>query len=182
MNLEKETEQLMKKSVDHLSDDYKTLRTNRVNSSMLDSLHVVVYGSEVALKTIATVLVQDRNLIVTPFDPSISGEIVKAINASALKLNAINDGKAVRVPVPPLNEELRKDIARQAKQKLEQAKISVREIRRKAKDIAKKLKSDGDITEDDVKSIDKKLQTLTDDMCVKLDQIFTAKEKEIMTI
>ncbi len=182
MNLDKETEQLMKKSVEHLSDDYKTLRTNRVNGSMLDSLQVSVYGSEVALKTVATVLVQDRNLIVTPFDPSIAGEIVKAINASQLKLNAINDGKAVRVPVPPLNEELRKDIAKQAKQKLEQAKISIREIRRKAKDTAKKLKTDGDITEDDVKNIDKKLQVLTDDMCAKLDQLFVAKEKEILTI
>jgi ribosome recycling factor len=131
---------------------------------------------------VATVLVQERNLIITPFDPSITGEIVKAINTSQLNLNAINDGKSVRVPVPPLNEELRKDIARQAKQKLEQAKIAVREIRRKAKDHAKKKKTDGEITEDDIKSLDKKLQTLTDDMCAKLDQMFSAKEKEIMTI
>jgi ribosome recycling factor len=172
----------MKKAVEHLSDDYKTLRTNRVNGSLLDSLKVSVYGSDVLLKTVATVLVQERNLIITPFDPSITGEIVKAINTSQLNLNAINDGKSVRVPVPPLNEELRKDIARQAKQKLEQAKIAVREIRRKAKDHAKKKKTDGEITEDDIKSLDKKLQTLTDDMCAKLDQMFSAKEKEIMTI
>jgi ribosome recycling factor len=182
MNIDKETEQLMKKAVEHLSDDYKTLRTNRVNGSLLDSLKVSVYGSDVLLKTVATVLVQERNLIITPFDPSITGEIVKAINTSQLNLNAINDGKSVRVPVPPLNEELRKDIARQAKQKLEQAKIAVREIRRKAKDHAKKKKTDGEITEDDIKSLDKKLQTLTDDMCAKLDQMFSAKEKEIMTI
>lgn len=182
MSIEKETEQLMKKAVDHLIEDYKSLRTNRVNSSMLDSLMVTAYGSEVGLKTVASVSVQERNLIVTPFDPSIAGEVAKAVNASTLNVNAINEGGSVRVPVPPLNEELRKDIAKSAKQKLEQAKISVRDVRRKQKDAAKKEKADGTLTEDDIKSLDKKLQTVTDEMCSRLDQIFTEKEKEIMTI
>ncbi|MCH9621870.1 MAG: Ribosome-recycling factor [Chlamydiia bacterium] len=179
MSLEKEAEQMMKKSVEFLEDDYKTLRTNRVNSSMLDSLIVTAYGSEVALKTVASISVQDRNLIITPFDPSISGEIVKAINASQLNLNAIDDGGTIRVPVPPLNEALRRDIAKQAKAKLEQAKISIRDVRRKYRDQAKK---EGDFTTDDLKSLDKKLQVATDEMCSRLDQLYLTKEKEIMTV
>jgi ribosome recycling factor len=177
--MEKQAEQQMKKSVEFLEDDYRTLRTNRVNPSMLDSLMVLAYGAEVALKTVASISVQERNLIITPFDPSICGEVTKAINSADLNLNAINDGGAIRVPVPPLNEELRKDIARQAKQKLEQAKISVRDVRRKCRDQAKK---EGEYTEDDLKSLDKKLQVFTDETCSRLDQIFLTKEKEIMTV
>lgn len=179
MSIEKEAEEMMKKSISFLEEDYKTLRTNRVNPSMLDSLMVSAYGSDVGLKTIASVSVQERNLMITPFDPSISGEIVKAINGADLNLNAIDDGGSIRVPVPPLNEELRKDIARQAKQKLEQAKISVRDVRRKFREQAKK---EGDFTEDELKGLDKKLQTSTDETCSRLDQIFIAKEKEIMTV
>ena len=111
MSIEKETEQLMKKSVDHLIEEYKSLRTNRVNPSMLDNLTVSAYGSDVGLKTVASVSVQERNLIVTPFDRGISGEVAKSINASSLNLNAIDEGGTIRVPVPPLNEDLRKEIA-----------------------------------------------------------------------
>jgi ribosome recycling factor len=182
MSLDKEAVSMMDKSVSHLAEEYKSLRTNRVNPAMLDSLMVDAYGSSVGLKTIASISIQERNLIVTPFDPSISGDIVKSINGSQLNLNAINDGGSIRVPVPPLNEELRKDIAKQAKQKLEHAKVSVREVRRKIKDVAKKQKTDGTLTEDDIKHMDKKLQTLTDDMCSKLDKLYVVKEKEILTI
>ncbi|MCH9617832.1 MAG: Ribosome-recycling factor [Chlamydiia bacterium] len=182
MSLDKEASTMMDKAVAHLAEEYKSLRTNRVNPAMLDSLMVEAYGSSVGLKTVASISVQERNLIITPFDPGISGDIVKAINSSQMNLNAINDGASIRVPVPPLNEELRKDIAKQAKQKLEQAKISVREVRRKIKDAAKKRKADGDLTEDDIKHMDKKLQTLTDEMCLKLDKLYVVKEKEILTI
>ncbi|MCH9811638.1 ribosome recycling factor [bacterium] len=182
MTLDKEATKDMEKAIAHLAEEYKSLRTNRVNPNMLDTLMVEAYGSQVGLKTIASISVQERNLIVTPFDPSISGDIVKAVNAAQLNLNAINDGASIRVPVPPLNEDLRKDIARQAKQKLEQAKVSVRDVRRKSKDVAKKQKSDGELTEDDVKHIDKELQKITDEMCSKLDQLFLVKEKEILTI
>jgi len=182
MSLEKEVENMMKKTVDFLEEDYKTLRTNRVNPAMLDSLIVKVYGSEVGIKTVASVTVSERNIIVTPFDHSITGDIIKAVNTSHLNLNALADGAAIRIPVPPLNEELRKDIAKQAKQKLEHAKVSVRDIRRKYKDVAKKKKNDGEMTEDDIKNLDKKLQGVTDDMCSRLDQLYIVKEKEIMTI
>lgn len=182
MSLEKEASSMMEKSLAHLGEEYKALRTNRVNPAMLDSLLIEAYGSSVGLKTVASISVQERNLIVTPFDPSISGDVIKAINSAQMNLNAINDGNTIRVPVPPLNEELRKDIAKQAKQKLEQAKVSVREVRRKIKDAAKKQKADGLLTEDDIKHMDKKLQTLTDDMCSKMDKLYVVKEKEILTI
>ena len=182
MALDKEAANQMEKALLHLAEEYKALRTNRVNPNMLDTLMVEAYGSQVGLKTVASVSVQERNLMVTPFDPSISGDIVKAVNGAQLNLNAIDDGGSIRIPVPPLNEDLRKDIARQAKQKLEQAKVSVREVRRKSKDAAKKQKNDGELTEDDIKHIDKELQKLTDEMCSKLDQLFLVKEKEILTI
>lgn len=182
MSLDKQALTQMEKALSHLAEDYKSLRTNRVNPNMLDSLMVEAYGSQVGVKTVASITIQERNLIVTPFDPSISGDIVKAINTSQLNLNAMDDGGSIRVPVPPLNEELRKDIAKQAKQKLEHAKISIREVRRKSKDLAKKQKNDGELTEDDVKHIDKELQKLTDEMCSKVDQLYLIKEKEILTI
>ena len=182
MSLEKEAEQMMKKSLEHLGQEYKSLRSNRVNPSLLDSVMVMAYGAEVALKTVATISVQERNLIVTPFDPSIAQAIEKAINGSNLNLNGASDSGFIRVPIPPLNTELRKDVVKQAKQKLEHAKISIRDVRRKSKDEAKKQKTAGSLTEDDIKNIDKKLQTVTDDMCKKLDSLFAEKEKEIMTV
>lgn len=182
MSLEKEAEKLMNKSVEHLSEEYKSLRTNRVNPNMLDSVMVSAYGAEVGIKTVATISVQERNLIVTPFDPTVASAIEKAINTSPMNLNATSDSGFIRVPIPPLNTEIRKDVVKQAKHKLEQAKISIREVRRKNKDEAKKQKSSGEITEDEIKSIEKKLQALTDEKCTQLDKIFQEKEKEIMTV
>lgn len=182
MNVKDDTKKKMQQAVDHLKVEFRSLRTNRVNPAMLDDCRVEIYGSEMPLKSVATVSVQERQLIITPFDPSTAGVIAKAITTSQMNLNAIHEGNIVRVPVPPLNEELRKDIAKQAKQKNEQAKVVVREIRRKSNELIKKQKADGSIPEDEMKKLEKVIQELTDEHCKIMDELFKEKEKEILTV
>ncbi len=182
MNITDDTKKKMQQAIEHLKTEYRSLRTNRVNPSMLDEVKVEVYGSDMSIKALGTLTVQDRQLIVTPFDPSTASLIAKAVQASQLNLNAIAEGGTVRIPVPPLNQELRKDIAKMAKQKTESAKIAVREIRRKMNELVKKQKTDGQIAEDEMKKLEKKIQDLTDEHCKILDGLFTEKEKEILTI
>ena len=182
MAIMEETKKKMQQAVEHLKAEYRSLRTNRVNPQMLDDLKVDMYGSEMPLKSIATISVQERTLVVTPFDPSSGSAIVKAIQTSQLNLNGVQEQNIIRVPVPPLNEELRKDIAKQAKQKTESAKIAIREIRRKSNEIVRKQKADGDIAEDEMKKLEKLIQEETDKHCSELDKLFTEKEKEILTV
>lgn len=182
MSLTDETKQKMLQAVEHLKTEYRSLRTNRVNPNMLDEVKVEVYGSEMTIKSLGTVSVQERQLIVTPFDPSTLNLIAKAVQTSQLNLNATAEGGVVRVPVPPLNEELRKDIAKMAKQKTEAAKVVVREIRRKSNELARKKKSEGELAEDELKREEKKIQELTDQHCKILDDLYGEKEKEILTI
>ena len=177
-----DTKKKMQQAIEHLKGEYNALRTNRVNPNMLDEIKVEVYGSDMPIKSLGTVSVQDRQLLVTPFDPSTAMMISKAIQTSPLSLNASVDAGAVRVPVPPLNEELRKDIAKIAKQKTESAKVVIRVIRRKGNEIVRKKKSDGDIAEDEMKKNEKKIQELTDEHCKLVDGLFAEKEKEILTI
>ncbi len=182
MNVCDDVKNKMKQAIEHLKGEFKNLRTNRVNPQMLDSVKVEVYGSQSPLKSLATVSVQERQLIITPFDPSVAPLIVKGIQLAALNLNAIQEKNLVRVPVPPLTEELRKDIAKQAKQKGERAKVVIREIRQKGNDLIRKQKTDGVIPEDEQKKLEKKIQELTDDSCKELDKLTQEKEKEILTV
>lgn len=172
------TKESMQGAVDHLIEQFKALRTNRVNPNMLDDVKVDAYGSQMVLKSLATITIQERNLVVTPFDPGLSDAIVKGINISQMNLHAVKDQGVVRVPVPPLDENMRKDIAKQAKKKSEDAKIVVREVRRKSNE---SLKKDG-LGEDEKKGLEKKVQSLTDDFCKKIDELFEQKEKDILTI
>jgi len=178
----KEVEKKMTQAIEHLKKEYQALRTNRVNPHMLDDVKAEVYGAMTPLKGLGTVTVQERNLVITPFDPSSATAIVKAIQQSSLKLSPIQEKAIIRVPVPPLNEELRKDIAKQAKQKMEQTKTSVRDIRKHGNDFVREEKKKGNITEDAVKGLEKKIQDLTDKYCKLLDDTYTAKEKEILTV
>jgi ribosome recycling factor len=182
MNISDDVKSKMKKAIEHLVVEFKSLRTNRVNPQMLDSVKVEVYGAQSPLKALASISVQERQLIVTPFDPSVAPLIVKAIQQSPLNLNAIQEKNIVRVPVPPLSEELRKNIVKQAQQKREQAKIAVRDIRQKGNDLVRKQKSDGLIPEDEQKKLEKKIQELTDEACKELDKLTQEKEKEILTV
>jgi len=176
----KDVEKKMTLAVDHLKKEYQALRTNRVNPQMLDDVKVEVYGSMTPIKSLGSITVQERNLIVTPFDPSTATAIVKGIQTSPLKLNPIQDKSVIRVPVPPLNEELRKDIAKQAKQKMEQSKTAVRDSW--GNDTVREEKKNGTITEDMMKGLEKKIQELTDKYCKVLDETYVVKEKEILTV
>ena len=158
----KDVEKKMTQAIEHLKKEYQALRTNRVNPHMLDDVKVEVYGAMTPIKGLGTITVQDRNLIITPFDPSTASAIVKTIQQSSLKLNPIQEKTMIRIPVPPLNEELRKDIAKQAKQKMEQSKTVVRDIRKHGNDTIREEKKKGTITEDAVKGLEKKIQDLTD--------------------
>ena len=172
----------MGQAIDHLKGEFKNLRTNRVNPQMLDSVKVEVYGSYSPLKSLGSITVQERQLVITPFDPSVAPLIVKAIQQAGLNLNGIQEKNIIRVPVPPLTEELRKDIAKQAKQKGERAKVVVREIRQKGNELIRKQKTDGVISEDEQKKLEKKIQELTDDSCKEVDKLTQEKEKEILAV
>lgn len=183
MSVTDDAKKRMMEVVDHLKKDYKNLRTGRVNPHMLDDVMIEVYGSNMPLKSVATISASpDRQLLVTPFDKSTLQTIAKSIETSPLKMQATVDGNQVRVPVPALTEDVRKDVAKQAKKKCEDAKVSVRQVRREFNDRVRKMKADSEITEDMEKKFEKQIQEHTDQHCKILDEVYQDKEKDIMTV
>ncbi|MES2121408.1 MAG: ribosome recycling factor [Chlamydiota bacterium] len=178
-----DTKVKMLAAVEHFKGELKSLRTNRANAGMLDSVTVEVYGSQMRIKELANVTVPEpRQILVSPFDPSTSGAIGKGIEKANLNLQPIVEGNVIRINVPPMDESMRKQIAKQGKQKAEDAKIAVREIRRKGNELVRKQKADSIVTEDVMKREEKLIQELTDKFCKEIDDLFTAKEKEVMTV
>lgn len=175
--------QEMEKAIEHLRNELGSLRTNRPSTSMLEGVTAEVYGSEMRLKDIATLSVNDsRQIVISPFDPSTLPHIGKGIEKANLGLQFVVEASLVRVMFPEMSEEVRASIAKEARDKGEKAKITIRECRRRANDDIKKQKSAGEITEDDQKKLEKEVQTLTDDYCKKASEMCSSKEKEIMTI
>ncbi len=172
----------MKEAIEHLKKDYRNLRSGRVNPGILDDVLVEMYGSQMQLKALGNVSVQDRQLIVSPFDRSSLHAIAKSIEHSPLRLQATVDGNHVRVPIPPMTEEVRKDVAKQAKKKCEDSKVVIRQIRRECNDLIRDQKTAGTLPEDAMKKMEKQIQELTDEHCKLLDDIYKEKEKEIMTV
>jgi ribosome recycling factor len=173
----------MKEALEHFKTELKNLRSGRANPGVLDNVQVEAYGSFVRLKEVATVTAPEaRQLLITPFDPSTAGAIAKAIEKANLNLQPILDGRSVRINVPPMDESMRKEIVKQAKKKAEDAKVVIREIRRKGNETIRKQQKDGEITEDEVKKGEKQIQDLTDQNCKEIDTLFAAKEKEVMTV
>ncbi|MCB1109562.1 MAG: ribosome recycling factor [Chlamydiia bacterium] len=183
MNSMNECKENMQKALDHYKEELKAMRTNRPSPSMLDNVSLEVYGTEMRMRDVATVAVADGNqLVVTPFDPSTANSIAKGIEKANLNLMPAVDGHIVRVPIPPMSEERRKEIAKDAREKGEKTKVTIRDVRRKANDLVKKLKSDGDLTEDDMKRDEKLIQELTDKFCKEVDELYHAKEKDILAV
>ncbi len=179
----KETKVKMQSALEHFEKELKNLRSSRANPGMVEDVVVEVYGSAMPLKKVANISVaESRQLLITPFDPSTVSFISKGIEKANLNLQAIVDGHQVRVPVPPMTEEVRKEIAKTAKKKAEEAKVGIREIRRKGNETAKKQKADGLITEDQQKRIEKQIQEATDKTCKEIDERLSQKEKEILSI
>lgn len=183
MSVPDQTKSKMQATVEHFKNELKNLRTNRANPGVLDGVSVEVYGAQMRLKELATVSVPEpRQLLVSPFDPQTVGPIVKGIERANLNLQPIAEGGAIRINVPPMDESTRKTIVKQGKEKAENAKITIREIRRKSNEQVRKLKADGEITEDVMKKDEKSIQDFTDKFCKEIDDLFTAKEKEILTV
>lgn len=171
----------MKKSVSALKDELNTIRTGRASASLFDKIRVDYYGDKSPLSQVATISIPEARLVVIqPWDKGLIGEIEKAIQKSELSLNPSNDGKVIRIAIPPLTEERRKELVKQAKGQAEQSRVAIRNIRRDGNDELKKLQKDGLMTEDGLKTAEDELQKSTDKFILEINKILDEKEKEIM--
>ncbi|HEY8298762.1 MAG TPA: ribosome recycling factor [Candidatus Baltobacteraceae bacterium] len=179
----KDTETKMTKAIEATRSEFASIRTGRATPALLDRLHVEAYGSAVPLKQVATISAPDaRSLLIQAFDRSTVGDIRKAIEKSDLGLNPNVDGSTIRLSVPSLNEERRRELAKLIKKKGEDGKIAVRNVRHKAHDDLKVQLKDHSITEDDNKRMQDQLQKLTDRYVKEIDSLVASKEKEIMEV
>jgi ribosome recycling factor len=179
----KDVESRMSKCVEATRSDFASIRTGRATPALLDRLHVEAYGQSTPLKQVAGVSTPDtRTLVITAWDKSVVSEIKKAIEKSDLGLTPNIDGTSIRLTIPPLNEERRKDLAKVVKKKAEDGKIAVRNVRHKAHDEIKNQLKGGEITEDDNKRMQENLQKLTDRYVKDIDALVASKEKEIMEV
>ncbi len=173
----------MKKSVAALTTEYGALRTGRATAALFDKIKVEYYGQETPLSQVASISIPEARLVVIqPWDKTLLAPIEKAILKSELSLNPNNDGKLLRINFPPLTEQRRKELAKNAKATAEQSKIAIRNIRREAIDEIKKLQKSGEISEDEQKDLETKTQNLTDSYVSQISDIAADKEKEILEI
>jgi len=173
----------MEEAVDAFRHELSRLRTGRASTALLEGLHVNYYGARTPLRQLAGLAAPEpRLLVITPYDKGAMHEIEKAIQTSDLGLNPMNDGKLIRVPIPELTEERRKDLVRQVHKKAEEFRVSVRTHRREANDKLKQMQKDKKITEDDLRATEAKVQQLTTEYIDKIDKVLAAKEAEIMEV
>lgn len=179
----KDTEAKMGKCVDAARGDFASIRTGRATPALLDRLHVEAYGSAVPLKQVASISIPDaRTLVIQAFDKNVVGDIRKSIEKSDLGITPNIDGTTIRLTVPPLNEERRKDLVKVVKKKAEDGKVAVRNVRHKAHDDLKEQLKKHEITEDDNKRMQDQLQKLTDRFIKEIDSLVLSKEKDIMEL
>jgi ribosome recycling factor len=173
----------MRKSLEATQRTFNTIRTGRANPSLLDRIVVEYYGSESALKALATITAPDSQTIqIQPFDRSSMAAIEKAIATSDLGLTTNNDGKVVRINIPPLNEERRKELCKLASRYAEEGKVALRNIRREAIDQIKKQEKDGELSEDLSRDEQERIQKLTDRSIVELEKLLADKEADILKV
>jgi ribosome recycling factor len=172
----------MDKAIEHADSELNKIRAGKANPSLLDDVKVDYYGTPTPLSQIGSVNTPDaRTIVVQPWEKSLLGAIEKAIKEANLGLNPQNDGIIIRINVPPLTEERRRDLVKKVKGEAETGKIAIRNIRKDANEKIKKLKSEG-VSEDEIKVGEAEVQKLTDAYIVKVDQLSEAKEKDIMTV
>lgn len=182
-DIEKDARERMKKSVESLRQDLVKIRTGRAHSSLLDHVMVEYYGMEVPINQVANVSASDaRTLLVTPYEKGMGQKIEKAIIQSDLGLNPASQGDVLRVPMPALNEERRKELVRFVRNEAEQARVAVRNIRRDANGDLKTLVKEKEITEDDQKRGEERIQKLTDQFVAQVDEALEQKEQELMAV
>lgn len=178
-----DTEDHMRKSVEHLMTELKSIRAGRASPSMLENIRVDYYGSQTPLNQMASINAPQADiLVVQPWDRGALADIEKAIQAANLGLNPSNDGAVIRLPVPPLSEERRRDLVKAARSRGEETKISIRNVRRHAKEYVKSSLKEDNLPEDMGHECDDRIQKMTDDYISKTDQLLDHKESEIMEV
>ncbi|MBR0320408.1 MAG: ribosome recycling factor [Clostridia bacterium] len=176
-------EEKMDKSINSVAADFAAVRAGRANAAVLDRISVDYYGVPTPIQQVASVGSPDpRTLMIQPWDKSCLKLIERAILESDLGINPQNDGASIRLSFPQLTEERRKELVKQIHKYAENGKVAIRNIRRDAMDAFKKMQKASEITEDDLKDLEKKLQKLTDDKCKEVDSVLAAKERELMAV
>ncbi|MCC3867833.1 ribosome recycling factor [Terrisporobacter mayombei] len=176
-------QQQMDKAIEALKNEFSTIRAGRANAQMLDKLRVDYYGTPTPINQVGSISVPEpRTLMINPWDKSAMKEIEKAIRNSDLGFNPTNDGEVIRISVPALTEERRKELCKQAKKSSEDFKVRLRNERRDANDKLKKLEKEGEITEDELKKAQDNVQKMTDKYIKEIDVLLDAKEKDIMAV
>ena len=181
--IKKNLEERSKKTISVLKEELNTVRAGRANAALLDKVMVDYYGTPTPLKNLSNISVPDpRTLLISPFDPKSIHEIEKAINIANIGINPSNDGKCVRLVIPQVTEERRKELTKTVKKMGEDCKVAIRNLRRDANDDLKKLEKNHEITEDDLKKALDDVQKATDKTIKEIDQVVADKEKEIMEV
>ena len=181
--IKKNLEERSKKTISVLKEDLNTVRAGRANPALLDKVMVDYYGSPTPLKNLSNISVPDpRTLMISPFDPKSIHEIEKAINVANIGINPSNDGKCVRLVIPQVTEERRKELVKEIRKTAEEAKVAIRSIRRDGIDEAKAKQKNSEITEDELKVAETEIQKITDKNIEEIDKILTNKETEIMSV
>ncbi len=178
-----ELKENMEKHIEFLKKSFNKVRTGRASTALLDGIRVEYYGTLTPLNQVATLSVPESQLIIiSPWDGSVIGNIEKAIQKSELSLVPTNDGKVIRISIPPLTEERRKELVKIVKKMAEECKINLRNTRRDANNQLKNLNKDGEMSEDNLHDYQKEVQTITDDFIKMTDDVLSAKEQDIMEI
>ncbi len=176
-----ETRDRMGKTITALENELKRIRTGRASASLMDGIKLDYYGTLTPLNQMSTVAVPESRLItIQPWDASMIKEIEKAILKSDLGLTPSNDGKLIRIAIPPLSEERRKELVKLVNKSCEEHKVAIRNIRRDSNELIKGFKKDGDVSEDDAFKAQDQIQKITDEFVKKVDEVYKAKEKEIL--
>jgi ribosome recycling factor len=179
----KQAQEKMQKAVEAVEHEFSSLRTGRASVALVDTITVDAYGSRMPLKQLATISTPDsRSLVLQPFDKNMAGPIEKALMAANLGMTPTNDGKVIRMSVPPLTEERRKELVKLAKKMAEEGRVAVRNIRRHANDEIKTTEKHHEITEDDRTRATKQVQDITDKFVKEIDDLLARKEKDVMEI
>lgn len=178
-----DTKSKMQKSVDNLSRELANISAGRANSNLLNGVNVDYYGAPTPVQQLASINVPEaRLLVIAPYDKSSVGNIEKAINAANLGVNPSSNGEVIRIVIPALTEDRRKELVKEVKKIGEDAKVAVRNVRRDSNDVLKKQEKNGDITEDDLRSQTDDVQKLTDNSIKEIDKLLEEKEKDIMSV
>lgn len=183
MDIVDQTKTKMAAAIEHLKNELKSIRTSRANPGMLDSVTVEIYGSPMRVKDVASINAPEpRQLLIQPFDSGTTSTIGKAIEKANLGFMPIVDGNSIRIKIPPMDDSMRNEMIKLCHKRAEEAKVSIRNIRRDSNELIRKQKADGHVAEDMLKKLEKMIQDLTDKSCKESDDLAAKKEKEISTI